>query len=162
MRFDSSMYSVLLHMALGGAICLFTMYILLSISPLGIEMILFNLGCFGLVAFSESVNALSLFLLGTTYLPSGFLGGLYTGYKIKENLTIILVIPALIGVLGLIALRFFTGYINLSSFNFQNEVFIPFLGGVIGVFLGGYAMNWETEEAESSEAIELDPSQIKS
>jgi len=157
-----SRYSYLVHIALGGMICLFTVYIFLSISPIGIRMLLFHLGWLGLLAFSEGTNAMLLLVLATAYLPSGFCGGLYTGYKIKENLRIIFVLPALIGLTGLIALRFFSGTFNLSYLNIQNEVLIPLLGNVVGAYLGVYTMNWRTEEARPSETLELDLSQVKS
>jgi len=156
-------YGDLLHIAFGGGICLAAMYFLISLVPAGIRILLFNIGYAGLLAFTEATNAMVLLMLGTVYLPSGFLGGLYTGYKINENIKIILLFPAMIGFAGLIALRFFTGYLNLSIINLQNEIFIPILGNVVGAYLGGYTMNWEMEETvKLSETIELDSSQIRS
>lgn len=156
-------YRSLLHIAIGGGISFGATYFLLSIVPVGVRLLLFSLGYVGLLAFTEAGSAMSLFTFGTVFLPSGFFGGLYTGSKIKENLRIILVFPALIGFIGLIALRYFTGYINLSAIDPQNDFLIPILGNVVGSYLGGYAVNWEFEEtARPSETIELDLSQVKS
>jgi len=143
---DSSRYGDLIHIALGGAICLFAMYILALIVPITVQMILFSLGCLGLLSLKETVNAMLLLLFGTAYLPSGFTGGLYIGYKIKKNLRIILIFPALIGFIGMITLRFFTGYLDFSRLNLQQEILIPLLGNILGTYLGGYTINWEKEE----------------
>jgi len=158
----SLLESKFFHILVGGVFALFMMYMLLFISFTGIQMILFNIGSFGLLTFNETTNAVYLLTLGIAYLPGGFLGGLYTGYRVKENLKIILLYPALIGSAGLFALEFFTGYITISSVNLQNEILVPLLGAVAGSYLGGYTMNWKEEEtAEPSETVEFDAPQVK-
>ncbi len=162
MDIDLSKYSGMIHLALGGGICFFTMYVLVSVSTMGLRLILHYFNSLGLLAFTESMNATSLFILGTAYIPSGFFGGLYTGYKIKENLRITFLFPALIGSAGLVILRFLSGYTSFSILNLQQEFLIPILGNVVGSYLGGYAMNWEIEEIEKTTGtIEFDMSQVE-
>ena len=144
-----SKHGNLLHIALGGAICFLAIVVLRSLMYVAVLMLLFNFNCLGLLSFENGRNAIILFMLGTVYLPSGFSGGLYVAYKIKKNPKINLLIPAIIGTIIFAVLQFFTVYKSLSSFNFQNEVIIPLIGNVIGAYLGGYTLNWKTEEEDT-------------
>lgn len=148
-------YYNLIHIILGGVICLLAMYTSTSILPRLVRVILYSLGCYGLMSFQEITNAMLLLMFGAAYLPSGFIGGLYTGHRIKENLRIILLFPALIGFAGMIALHSSIEGVNISNLDLQREIIIPLIGDIIGTYLGGYTMNWE-EESEPLEIIEED------
>jgi len=142
----SSKTPQLTHILLGGAICFLASYILLSSSQFIIHMIFFSLGLTGLLAFKEIEPALFMFVLALVYLPSGFFSGLYTGYKIKENLKIILIFPPIIGLTALIFLRVFSGVLVLSPEDLGRDIIIPLLAGVISSYLGGYSINWKKED----------------
>jgi len=133
----------LIHVSIGGVICLFVMYITLAVSSWGIKELLYYLNCLGLLVFSEAAGAISLFLFGVSYLPSGFFGGLYVGYRLKENLKIDLAFPGLIGVTVLVVLQFLSGNLNFLNLKFERDILIPLLGNVTGAYFGGYAINWE-------------------
>lgn len=137
----------------GGLICFFISFFLLSGSPpiwiYIIYKLLQTVGAYGLLAFYKEVEpALILFLVAIVYLPSGFLGGLYTGYKIKENLRIVLLYPSLIGFAILLILQLYFGVLDLSSPNLARDILVPLVGSIVGSYLGGYTVNWETEEEE--------------
>jgi len=153
---------ILINAALGGAISLLLMHVLPGVSFLGLQMLLFRLGYLSLWFFSESVDAIGLLMLAMAYLPAGFVGGLFTGYRIKENLRFVLLIPGLIGFVGLIVVRYVTGNMNLQSLNVQLEILVPLLGSVIGAYLGGYTLNWEMKETGPLETIGFDMSQVRS
>lgn len=132
---------------LGGAIYFLTAFTLLSMWQWIIYALFRTFGIFGLLTFIEEIRpALVLFMIAIIHLPSGFLGGLYAGYKMKENLRIILIYPSVIGVTALAILQIAFGAIDLSLEGLGREVFLPLLGSILGSYLGGYTMNWETEE----------------
>jgi len=96
-------------------------------------------------------------------LPSGFLGGLYTGYKIKERLKINLVFPSIIALLisaiYTTVILFISGYIGSLQFfpillgyyfglsaDYLMGIIAPFLVMTTGVYLGGYTVSWKVEE----------------
>ncbi len=143
----------LVHIVIGGAICLFIIYILLSVSV--VENLFMISGSLGILIFQETLNALEIITFGIVYLPSGFLGGIYTGYQISENLRIILLFPGMIGFVILTLLKYFSGNINPSDINLMGDILIPLLGSVIGSFLGGYTINWESEEEKTEEIREI-------
>ena len=138
----------------GGLISFFMAFFLLSGSPpiwiYIIYKLLQTVGAYGLLAFYKEVEpALILFLVAIVYLPSGFLGGLYTGYKIRENLRIVLLYPSLIGFAILLILQLYFGVLDLSSPNLARDILVPLVGSIVGSYLGGYTMNWKTEEEET-------------
>jgi len=139
-------YNKYIHMALGGAICLLVTYILLIISTQGLQTLFLSFNCLGLLVFEEVTLAVSIINFGITYLPGGFCGGLYTGYRIKENLRIMLLFPGIIGFVAFILLRYFTGYLTLSNLSIEKEILVPLAGHIIGVYLGGYTINWKKKE----------------
>lgn len=131
----------------GGVICFLAAFTLLSMWQWILSRLLLALGCFGLLSFVEEVRpAVVALLMVVIHLPSGFLGGLYTGYKIKENLRIILIYPSVIGVAALAIVQLYFHAIDLSFEGLGREVFLPLLGNIAGSYLGGYTMNWESEE----------------
>ena len=135
----------------GGMICFLMAFFLLSGSPPIWLFIIYKLlqavGAYGLLAFYKEVEpALILFMIAIVYLPSGFLGGLYTGYKTKENLKIVLLYPSLIGFAILLILQLYFGVLDLSSPNLGRDILVPLVGSIVGSYLGGYAVNWEKEE----------------
>jgi len=157
----------LLHITLGSLICFLVTFLILMFGIFWsvISSILIRLNCVGLLAFNE-VNdyAIPLLQFVIAYLPSGFCGGLYTGSKIKENLRMVLTLLPLIALAILTAsifIQFQITYGMIPSVNVQS-ILLPLIGYVIGSYLGGYSMNWEIEEGESSGLIEVDASQVRS
>ena len=148
MNIDLSKLGESAPIILGGIICFFTAFSLLAMSQWIIHKTLFTFGCMGLLAFEETVPAIVMSLLVLVYLPSGFFAGLYTGYKIKENLRVILIYPPLIGFAALMILRIYLGGLDLSLEGIGRDALIPLVGNVVGSYLGGYTMNWEMEEEE--------------
>jgi len=135
------------------------MFFLLSFVPVLVRMTLVNFNSLGLLSFAEvGSEAMALLSLGIIYLPSGFLGGLYTGYRIDENPKFPLIISGLIGSAVLIILKYFTGYLDVSNLSiFVYEFAFPLLGNVVGTYLGGYTMQWDTGKAETiSEGINFE------
>ncbi len=137
-----------IHIVIGGAICFLAINVFLSTSQVAIRFLLFRFNCLGLLVFSEVTTALSILMLATAYLPSGFCGGLYTGYKIKENLRIILIFPALIGFAGLLILRIPSGYGDLSNLNIVGEIFMPLSASIAGSYVGGYTISPKEEKTD--------------
>jgi len=115
-------------------------------------------GLIGVMTFQEQfVLALGILSFGAVYLLGGFLGGLYAGYQIEENLRIALAIPGIIGFTVYTASMYFLGATDFSNIDLLNRVFLPLVGNVAGAYLGGYAMNWPSEEeGESSEKFSVD------
>jgi hypothetical protein len=138
-----------MHIAIGGAICFFVMFLLSGFAYPGLEQTLIYFGVIGVVIFEESYTfAVAIFLFGVIYLTAGFCGGLYTGYNIEENLKTVLVIPGIIGFAAFTFLLYLSGNLVPSTTSLISNVFLPLLGNVIGSYLGGYAMNWPSEEEE--------------
>jgi hypothetical protein len=157
-KFQLPQIGELVHIVIGGAICLFVAYVLLSNSV--VENLFIISGSLGVLVFQEAINALDIITFGVVYLPSGFLGGLYTGYKIKENLRVILLFPGIIGFVILTLLKIFSGNMNPSNIKLMGDIFISLLGSVIGSYLGGYTMNWETEEEKTEETGKIQLRQL--
>jgi hypothetical protein len=131
-KFDASKFGFLLHAIVGGIACLLVSTILYVVLQGGVAF-LSILDSLGLLVFDESVYALQLLLFGLVFLPSGFIGGLYTGHKVKENLHIVLVLPGLIS---------FILFIFLFNFNLVGGIMIQLSGYTLGSYLGGYTVNW--------------------
>jgi len=120
------------------------------------ERILIYFGVIGVVMFQEQFAlARGMVMLGTVYLPGGFFGGLYTGYKVEEGLRTILAVPGAIGFVVLTILTYLLGQFDPSSIDFAYRLLFPSLGNIVGSYLGGYAMNWPTEEEETEEVDKL-------
>jgi hypothetical protein len=145
-------FGKLVHIIIGVVIIL-TVTLLLQIFSVVVEFFMIN-GSFGLLIFPETIIASDIFLLAFVYLPSGFLGGIYTGYKISENLRVFLFIPGLISFIILTIIAYVSGAINPSAIDLIGELLIPLLGSVIGSYLGGYTINWETEGEKPEETEE--------
>jgi len=156
-RFDLSRIWSLIHILIGGALCFFALYILSALVQRGIETLMVNFGVLGAMIFDQTMNAIYIMMFGIVHLPSGFCGGLYTGYKTKENLKIALALPGIIGFVAMILLRYFYGYFDLSNIDWTKDILMPLVGNTIGAYLGGYTLNWPTEEesAEEGEKITL-------
>jgi hypothetical protein len=148
-RFNLPEKSVLIHWAIGGVICILSMFLLRGLVFTVLEEILVYFGLLGAVFFEEtSVFAATAFSFGIVYLTAGFCGGLYTGYNIDENLKIFLAIPGIIGFTALTIALYFFGDLASLNISLVGDIFLPFLGSLIGSYLGGYAMNWPTKEEE--------------
>jgi len=155
LNFDLSEKMDFIHAALGGGICFFVMFLLSDLAQVALERLLIFFGVVGVVVFEQQfLLARLVIMFGVVYLTSGFCGGLYTGYNVKENLKIIFAIPGIIGFIGLTILTYFLGYVDLSTIDFTSEIFLPLLGSMLGAYLGGYTMNWPSEGEETSEEIE--------
>ena len=143
----SSRFRELFPIILGALICLFSMFILLTVSQMIVQRLFLALGCAGLLVFEESTFALIVSLIAIVYLPSGFLGGFYVGHKMEENLRIALLFPSLIAFVILTVLRFYFGGLILSFERLGRDVLLPLLGNVAGSYLGGYTVIWGKEES---------------
>ncbi|RJS79863.1 helix-hairpin-helix domain-containing protein [Candidatus Bathyarchaeota archaeon] len=137
-----------LHIALGSTIYFLTALLLRTFLFRGLYILFEYFNCVGVGAFNEALLAITLITLGAVYIPSGFCGGLYTGHKVKENLKVILIFPAIVGsVILLIILNVFFGYIityqSWIEYEVNIPVFMPVLGSMVGTYLGGYTMNWK-------------------
>jgi len=149
MNIDFSKYSRAINIALGGTICLLANNIFLSTSQVAIRVLFLRFDCLGLLIFSEVRTAISLFILGTVYLTSGFCCGLYIGFKIKETLRIVAAFPALIGFGGSLILRVSPGNADFSILNIVEEILMPLLANIAGSYLGGYTVANSQQEVES-------------
>jgi len=121
-----------------------------SIPLIGIQTLLFNLNCMGLLSFNEVKYGITLLTLATAYLPSGFFGGLYTGYRIKDSLRSILIFPALVGFTVFIVFLLLFGYGDFLNLLLQEDILIALLGIVAGSYFGGYTINWKRGEVDES------------
>lgn len=143
--------SELIHSVIGGGICFVVAFFVLGIVPQVVVQSLMSLGIAGVITFQEEfVLATNLILFGAAYLTSGFIGGLYTGYQTEENLKITLAISGVVGYVILTVLMFFSGQIDPANVDLIGRLVLPLAGNVLGAYLGGYAMNWPSEEEEES------------
>jgi len=150
-------WSDVLNSLLGGIICFSTMTILPGIMDMLFREILIFLGIIGVMDFDSFRIAHAIIFFGITYLICGFLGGLYTGYKVEARLNLFLFITASIGFVFLVILLYYLGHLTLP--NVYVDVIIPALAGsFIGVYLGGYTIIWpyRHEEETSTSNINLD------
>jgi len=145
------------HIIIGGGLSFFVIFILSTLAQTGIETLVSSMGSAGVLVFDQAVSAFYIIMFGIVYLPSGFCGGLYTGYKTEEDLKIALAITGIVGFVILTILSLYYGSLNLSSVQFVNQFLVPLSGMVIGAYLGGYTITWETEEEPEEEyKIQLD------
>lgn len=165
---------LLLHLFIGGLLCFFILLILkdFELIQMFIDWMLKSLNCLGALIFEEAQFGQKLVSLSLIHLPSGFLGGLYTGYKIKERLEVNLIFPSvivlLISAIRTIVILSISGYIGSPQFfsillgyyfglsdDYLMGIIIPFLVMTAGVYLGGYTINWRVEERVEEERISL-------
>jgi len=142
---------------IGGVICFFTMIVLPGIMDTLFRQILVFLGIIGVMAFDSFRIAHAIIIFGIAYLICGFLGGLYTGYRVEVRLNLFLFITASIGFISFVLLSYYLGHLTLP--NVYVDVIIPALAGsFIGVYLGGYTIIWPYmhEEETSTSTINLD------
>jgi len=143
-------YWKLIHIVIGGLIYLISVFFLEILVQSITDWIFRTMGIYGVLAYKEAQNAYYIIRLGTIYLSSGFLGGLYTGYKIKEKLKLIMIFPSIIGFLLVFILQYFFGYLTpavLASLSNSTKIIVaPMLVSLSGSYLGGYTINWEVEE----------------
>jgi len=143
--------SELLHSVIGGGICFVVAFLVSGVLPGGVVQSLMSLGIAGVISFQdEFILATNVILFGAAYLPSGFIGGLYTGYQTEENLKITLAISGVLGFVILTVLLFFLGQVSPANLDLVGRLILPFAGNVLGAYLGGYAMNWPSGEEEES------------
>ena len=136
-----------MHGGIGGGVCLLVIVLLVDIAQSGFQQMLVTLGFLGIVLFTAEFEiARVAFVFGVVYLVAGFCGGLYTGYNIYENLRIVLLFPSLIGATGFIVLVVALGSGSLLISSVVGNVILPYVGAIIGAYLGGYAINWGNEE----------------
>ena len=117
----SRIYQIM-HMLIGGGILagvFLTVIYLLDFPWVILLVLLKGLNCLGLIFYPEVAAVSVILTFAIAYMPSGLCGGLYTGYRIKENLRIILLIPALLGFLFAILILswFFPRYRLLINLN---------------------------------------------
>jgi len=147
----------IIHIIIGGGLSFFVIFVLSAVAQTGVETLVSSMGSAGVLIFDQAVSAFYIIMFGIVYLPSGFCGGLYTGYKTEEDLKIALAVTGIIGFVILTILSFYSGSVNLSSIQLVNQVLVPLSGMVIGAYLGGYTISWETEEEPEEEfKIRLD------
>lgn len=161
---------LLFHLFIGGLISFVLLFILKDFDF--INRLLESLNCLGALIFEEAQTGQKIIGLSLIHLPSGFLGGLYTGYKIKERLKVNLIFPSvivlLISAIRAIVVLFASGYIGSPQFfpillgyyfglsdDYLMGLIIPFLVMTTGVYLGGYTVNWQVEKGVEEEKISL-------
>ena len=139
---------------IGGIICFFTMMVLPGIMDMLFRQILIFLGIIGVMAFDSFKIAHSIIFFGTAYLICGFLGGLYTGYKVEARLNLFLFITAFTGFISLVTLLYYLGHLTIP--NIYIDVIIPALAGsFIGVYLGGYTIIWPYRHEEETSTLNI-------
>jgi len=143
----------ILHSAIGGGLSFLAMVFLSSLMNIALQRILMSLGILGVTVFEPFAIAKAAIIFALVYLICGFLGGLYTGYYAERGLKITLPITGGIGFFAFLLLLFFYGKLN-SDINYLEMIILPFLGNVIGAYLGGYTVNWPSETEEEEEAEE--------
>jgi len=143
-----------LHAFIGGFICFGIIFLSkdLGLVWMFVDWLLKSSNCIGALIFEEARIGYYLITLGLTYLPSGFLGGLYAGYKIKDNLKVNLIFPGFIGFAFSASLEYF--YMGLRA-DYMMGLLIPILVIFSGTYLGGYTINWRVEEKLEEEKISL-------
>lgn len=144
---------LMLHMFVGGFICFALLFLLkyLGLVWAFIEWILKSSNSLGVLIFEGAQTGYYIISLGLTYLPSGFLGGLYFGRKIEERIEIYLALPSIIGFILSLSLEY---YLGLRP-DYLRGLIIPFLTLAAGSYLGGYTINWRIEEKPEEEKISL-------
>lgn len=148
----------IIHILVGGGLCFIALFVIEALVLSIMDLILRALGIYGVMAYQEGRDAFFLIRLGAVYLTSGFLGGLYTGYRIKESLKKILVFPAIVCFLGIIVLQLITGYMSLifsTATYFIKSIVMPLSILIAGSYLGGYTLNWHVEEKPKEEEIKI-------
>ncbi|MBS7624106.1 hypothetical protein KEJ29_00810 [Candidatus Bathyarchaeota archaeon] len=152
---------LLVHLLIGGLLCSVALFFLKNL--IIIDLLLKSLNCLGALIFEEAQIGKKIISFGLIHLPSGFLGGLYTGYKIKERLKINLVFPSIIALLisaiYTTVILFISGYTGSLQFfpillgyyfglsaDYLMGIIAPFLVMTTGVYLGGYTVSWKVEE----------------
>ncbi|MEM2341313.1 MAG: hypothetical protein QXX94_01510 [Candidatus Bathyarchaeia archaeon] len=141
----------ILNLIIGGAICLFIFLILEE----AIRQFFISSNILGILIFDEARLAYNLIKIGCAYLPAGFLGGLFVGYRDKENLKIILLFPSIIGFIFWAILNYFFGYWGFIPVDYLNMVIMPLFSLTAGAYLGGYTVNWPTERKPKEERVSL-------
>lgn len=150
---------IAINLLIGGVINFGVMIFLDIILNSTMNWICRSLGIYGILVYEEALNAYYIIRLGTVFLSSGFIGGLYVGYKVKENLRLIMAFPGLIGLTLVLVLQYFAGNRTsliqqfLQLFGPIKIVVIPLLVLLLGSYLGGYTLNWQVEEKPKEEKI---------
>jgi hypothetical protein len=148
----------LVHIAIGGAICLGITELLSDLIWYELPQFLFNLGILGFVFFIEYYQiAGGLLFFGLACLTSGFCGGIYTGYNVYVDLKRILLIPAAISTVGRLLLAMIFSAYSLTP-EFIGLMLLQLAGNTLGSYLGGYAINWRLlhEESRAPEKLTLE------
>ncbi len=141
-RIDWSKFGFLFHVTLAGVASLFLSAILYSVVQGGVEALLTGAGNLGVLVFEDASIALQIMVFGLVFLPSGLAGGIYIGYKVKDNPRVIYALPGITGFVLFSVLSLFSGGLNLYSLDIVKSILVPFSGNIIGSYLGGYTMNW--------------------
>jgi len=136
-----------IHIAIGGTLSSLTAFILRIVLLGIIYTTLKNHSCLGVRIYPEALLAITLIMLGITYIPGGYLGGLYMGHKIKRRIWLVLLLSSLFGCFILILLLGMgMGYVITYNLEAEREthvpLIVPLLGLVTGTFLGGYSVDW--------------------
>ena len=148
---DSANITIPIHLSIGAAIIFFMIYILSGVLHASLSEIVAFLGYGGVMILDETTSAIQVLLFGVVYLPSGFLGGLYTGFRLNQDEMRVNLFThqALLGVAGfsiLFLARLILGFLSPSVVDYVTDILLPLSGCVLGGYLGGYAMNWPSEE----------------
>lgn len=148
---------LIIHMLISGAICFGIILILDGFgAPWRLtEWIVKSYGSLGVFIFEEARNGYYLIRLGLIYLPAGFLGGFYLGYKVKERLKVNMVFPSVIGFTLFILYLTVVGYQIVGMEHVLKGILIPLFTSIGGSYLGGYTLNWHVEEKPKEERISL-------
>ena len=130
------------HILIGGTISFGITVLLIDIVQNLLQQILVDQGMVGVMFFVDYYQfARGFFILGLVYLPSGLAGGLYTGYNVYIKLKKTLFFPAVISTVGFILLATLLANYAVTP-QFLGLMILQFVGTLIGLYLGGYAINW--------------------
>jgi len=148
----------ILHSVVGGFICFLITIVLFSFMDIILKQILISLGVSGVVAFTTFAIAKAAIVFALVYLVCGFIGGLYTGYFVEKGLRITLLITGGVGFVSFLVLLYFFGRVTLNiGYYYLEMIILPLLGNIIGAYLGGYTISWQSEGEEvEEEGIRLD------
>ncbi len=155
-----SKYGFIFHAIIGGVICLFLSAILYAFLQVVVEGYLGGQGILGVLIFSDAATGMQMLSFGLAFLPAGFVGGLYGGFKIKENLRFTLGLPGIIGFIINIAMTLFGGGLSVLILDPLRTIIIPLTGDVLGSYLGGYMINWTSRETHPEEESKQQPETV--
>jgi len=136
-----------IHVMIGGTLISLTAFVLRIVLLGMIYTTLKNYSCLGVRIYPEALLAITLIMIGGTYIPGGFLGGLYIGHKVKKKNRSTMLFSSIAGCgILLLLLHLGLGYVITYYIEAERETHVPFpiplFGIFIGTVLGSYSVDW--------------------